>query len=101
MSPAWSAPKRSCFFAQPARRSSAAKISMMLFMACLRCLLESKVRAGCALQLGDALLVHREMSGEIELVHAQLARAVEHHGEVHPAGRVARLRALDRLPRDG
>src|SRR5437764_1345560 len=80
---------------------SAAATLMVLFMACLRCLRESKVRAGRPLQLGKALLVHRQVSGEIQLMHAQLSRAIEHHGEVHAPRRIARLGALDRLPGDG
>src|SRR5438034_9015371 len=91
MSPACSALERSLFFAQAPSTSSAAAILMMLFMACLRCLRKSKVRAHRSLQLGEALLVRRQMCCEVQLVHAQLARAVEDHGEFHASGRVARL----------
>src|SRR5260221_1882769 len=102
MSPAWSASEASFFFVQAANSRSAVSPSLaMLFMSALRGLLDTQVCSNCALQLREPLLVHREVSCQIQLLHAQLARAVDHHGEVGAAGSVARLGALHRLPCDG
>src|SRR5258708_21851987 len=95
MSPTWSAPSWSFFFAQAANIRTAARPSLaMLFMSALRGLLDAQVAADRALQLRESSLVHREVSCEIQLVHAQLARAVDHHGEVCAPGAVARLGTL-------
>src|SRR5712692_8646224 len=91
MSPACSASEVSFFFAHAPKRSSAASSLMTLFMTCLRCLSESEIRADRALQLGNTLLVHGLVHRQLQIVHAQLARAVEDHGEVHPSRRVAGL----------
>src|SRR5689334_18451791 len=99
MSPAWSASASSFLWAQPA--SSTRTRLAMLFMSTLRGLLGAEIDSDRPLQLGEALLVHGEMGRQLQLVHAQLAGAVDHHGEVGAAGAVARLRALHRLARDG
>src|ERR1700730_11701699 len=102
MSPAWTAPCLSFFFAQPANIRNAARPSLaMLFMSALRGLLDTQVAPDRALQLRESPLVHRKVSCEIQLVHAQLSRAVDHHGEVCAPGAVARLGTLHGLSGDG
>src|SRR3954471_17529580 len=88
MSPAWTASESSFFLAQETRTSAARPRLAMFFMSALRGVLDAQVGPDRALQVGEALLVHGEMGREIELVHAQLARAVDHHGEVGAAGSV-------------
>src|SRR4051812_8109610 len=109
-SPACSAVERSFFLAQAASKSSAqaATARAVLFtalvplvMSALRRLVETQVRAGRGLQLGQALLVHREVTGQLEIVHAQLARAVQHHGELAAARGVAGLGRLHGVAGDG
>src|ERR1700694_1290121 len=101
-SPAWSAPAPSFFFEQAANRRIDARPSLaMFFMSAFRRLLEAQICANRTLELREPPLIRREVSCEIELVHPQLARAVDHHGEVGAAGPITRLRALHRLPRDG
>src|SRR3982750_4714417 len=99
MSPACSAFPAFCFFAQAPRRTRAETL-MRLFTACLRRSLEPQVGTDRALQFGEALFVHREVRRQVQLVHAQVARTVEDHDEARAPCGVARLRALDRLPRD-
>src|SRR5216684_3177326 len=95
MSPAWSASELSFLFAQAASKRSAASPSLaMVFMSALRGQLEAQVRPNCALQLREPPLVRGEVHREIQLVHAQLARAVDHRGEVRAPRAVARLGAL-------
>jgi len=62
---------------------------------------QSEIAADGALQLGQPLLVGGEVHRLVHLVHAQLARAVEHHREIGSARRIARLAALHRLAGDG
>src|SRR3954468_10616013 len=108
-SPACSAVERSFFLAQEASKSSAQAASarrgfaalVPLVMSALRRLVEAQVRAGRRLQLGQALLVHREVTGQLEIVHAQLARAVQHHGELAAARGVAGRGRLHGVARDG
>src|SRR3954470_22874649 len=103
-SPAWSAPSGFDLAHEAARRASATmatKRSVMLFMAALRRSRDAEARSAGALQRREPLLVGGEMGCEVHLMHAQLLGAVEDHGEIGPARRVARLRAAHGILRDG
>src|SRR5256885_11401717 len=101
-SPAWSASEGAFDLLHATKSATVATMQLMLFfMTALCCLRKPDVCTYGALQFRKPLLVSGEMHREVHLVHAQLARTVEHHGEIGSPRRVARFPALQGLTGDG